>query len=174
MFLCRNALVLLAFLIVASICLFQFKSFCIVTPRYFAVLASSSVLLCILYENWTGSCLEVMWRTWHCWEWNSISQSFSHCWSLSKSSWMSQASDSVSIVLYKMQSSANNLAVDLGDMYSGRSFMNKRNSRCPRTLPWGTPDWTGADDEVTPSRRTCCDLFPRKLLIQLWRLPLIP
>ena len=45
--------------------------------------------------------------------------------------------------------------------------MNKRNSRGPRTLPWGTSDWTGADDEVTPSRRTCFDLFPGKLLIQL-------
>ena len=29
------------------------------------------------------------------------------------------------LVLYKMQSSANNLAVDLSNMYSGRSFMNK-------------------------------------------------
>ena len=60
MFLCRNALVLLAFLVVASICLFQFKSFCIVTSRYFAVLASSSVWLWILYRNLTGFRLEVM------------------------------------------------------------------------------------------------------------------
>ena len=44
-------------------CLFQFKSFCIVTPRYFAVLASSSVWLCILYKNLTGFRLEVMLRT---------------------------------------------------------------------------------------------------------------
>ena len=60
MFLCRNALVLLAFLVVASICLFQFKSFCIVTLRYFAVLAYSSVWLCILYKNWICFHLEVM------------------------------------------------------------------------------------------------------------------
>ena len=54
---------LLAFLVVATICLFKFKSFYIVTPRYFAVLATSSVWLCILYENLTGFCLEVMCRT---------------------------------------------------------------------------------------------------------------
>ena len=51
---------LLAFFVVASICLFQFKSFYIVTPRYFAVLADSSVWLCILYENLTGFRFEVM------------------------------------------------------------------------------------------------------------------
>ena len=60
-FLFRNALVLLAFfLAVASICLFQCRSFGKVTPRYFAVLASSSVWLCILYGYLTGLHLEVM------------------------------------------------------------------------------------------------------------------
>ena len=31
---------------------------------------------------------------------------------------------------------ANNMAVDPGDMYSSRSFINRRKSRGPRTLPW--------------------------------------
>ena len=32
------------------------------------------------------------------------------------------------MVLYRMQSSANNLAVDPGDMYSGKSSINRRKS----------------------------------------------
>ena len=74
------------------------------------------------------------------------------------------------LFLYSMQSSANNLAVESGDMYSGRSFINRRKSRGPNTLPCGTPDWTEAEVEVVVSSRTCCDLFLRKLLIHLCRL----
>ena len=55
----------------------------------------------------------------------------------------------LSTVLYSIQSSANNLAVDSGDMYSGRSLINRRKSRGSTTLSWDTPDWTGADVEVT-------------------------
>jgi hypothetical protein len=35
-----------------------------------------------------------------------------------------------------------------------RSFMNNKNNRGPRTLPWGTPDVTGFEDEVEPSMIT--------------------
>ena len=45
-----------------------------------------------------------------------------------------------------MQSSANSLAVEPGDMYSGSSFMNSRNSRGPKALPCGTPDRSSSPD----------------------------
>ena len=48
------------------------------------------------------------------------------------------------ILLYKMQSSAKSLTVDPVEMTSGKSLMKSRNSG-PSTLPWGTPDWTGAE-----------------------------
>ena len=36
----------------------------------------------------------------------------------------------------------------------------------PRTVPWGTPDNTGALSEVAPSRTTLWDLEERKSVIQ--------
>ena len=132
-------------------CWFQLRLFCRVHSMYLALLASSSVWPWMVYEDVCGCRLPVIWKTWHFWGWKSMSQSFSHCWSLSKFCWRLRASVSVSMVLYRMQSSANNLAVDSGDMYSGKSLINRTNrrkSRRPNTLPWRTPDWTGADAEV--------------------------
>jgi hypothetical protein len=40
-----------------------------------------------------------------------------------------------------------------------------RNNNGPRTLPWGTPEWTGAVVDFTPSTRTCCVQPSRKLAI---------
>ena len=65
------------------------------------------------------------------------------------------------MVVYNTQSAANNLAVESGDMYSGRG-----KSKGPSTLPYGTPDCTEADDEAAPSSRTCCDLSPTVLCFQ--------
>jgi hypothetical protein len=48
------------------------------------------------------------------------------------------------------------------EYYGIRGHMN------PSTLPWGTPDWTGAEVDVAPSNTTCCCLFSRKSLIQLF------
>ena len=52
------------------------------------------------------------------------------------------------ILLYKTQSSAKSLTVDPVEMTSGKSLMKSRNNRGPSTLPWGTPDWTGAEADV--------------------------
>ena len=38
----------------------------------------------------------------------------------------------------------------------GRSLMNARNSKGPRTLPCGTPKVTGVVSEQEPSSTTCC------------------
>ena len=46
------------------------------------------------------------------------------------------------------------------------SFMNDKNSKGPRTVPWGTPDITGAHLDVEPSTTTRCDRFVRKFSIQ--------
>ena len=58
--------------------------------------------------------------------------------------------------LYNMQSCANNLAVESGDVYFGRSLINRRQSRgweWGNTLPCGTPDWTETEVDVAPSSR---------------------
>jgi hypothetical protein len=52
----------------------------------------------------------------------------------------------------KKQSSANNLAVLFTLL--GRSLMCIKNSSVPRTVPWGTPEVTGAVSDATPSTIT--------------------
>ena len=44
----------------------------------------------------------------------------------------------------------------------------------PKTVPWGTPEVTGAGLDLWPSTNTCCVLLARKLLIHWSRLPRIP
>jgi hypothetical protein len=58
---------------------------------------------------------------------------------------------SVDMVLYRRQSSADNLAFDL--TLEGRSLLKARNSG-PRTIPLGTPDVTGEVGEKWPSTIT--------------------
>jgi hypothetical protein len=59
-------------------------------------------------------------------------------------------------------------------MTSSKSLMKSRNNSGPSTLSWGTPDWTGAEVGVAHSNKTCCCLFSRKSLIQLFMWPRIP
>jgi hypothetical protein len=58
----------------------------------------------------------------------------------------------VLILLYRRQSSANGLVVDLTD--DGKSWIKSRNNRGKRTVPWGTPDETVLADNVWPSSTT--------------------
>ena len=44
----------------------------------------------------------------------------------------------------------------------GRSLMNARNSKGPRTLPCGTSEVTGVVSEQEPSSTTCCVLPDKK------------
>ena len=72
-----------------------------------------------------------------------------------------------------MQSSANSLIVLL-HIWSGKSLMYTRNNRGPRTVPCGTPEDTGIEEEQTPFRTTCWDLFSKNWPIHWCTLPWIP
>ena len=52
------------------------------------------------------------------------------------------------ILLYQTQSSAKSITVDPVEMTSGKSLMKSRNNSGSSTLPWGTPDWIGAEVDV--------------------------
>ena len=85
-----------------------------------------------------------------------MSQSASHFCQLSKFPWSCMASAALLMYMYKTQSSAKCRTAELSDTMSGRTLMKSKNTNGPRTLPWGTPDLTGAVMEVTPSSNTCC------------------
>ena len=137
---------------------FHFRLLWIWIPRYFAESTTSRVWPCIVYGCVITVLLFVIFRTWHFlgWRWNSMSQSASHFCKLFKSSWSCMASAALLMSLYRAQSSAKSRTAEPSDTASGRSLMKSRNRNGPRTLPWGTPDWTGAVLEVTPSSNTCC------------------
>ena len=65
--------------------------------------------------------------------------------------------------LYIKQSSAKSLTLE--DTIDGRSFMCKRKSIGPKTVPCGTPESTSTRPEDTPSTTTHCLRFFRKLEI---------
>ena len=73
---------------------------------------------------------------------------------------------------YNKQSSAKNLTDDL--TASGRSFMWKRNSMGPSTVPCGTPESTVICWDDAPSNVTLIFLFVRKFISHLCTGPLIP
>ena len=100
--------------------------------------------------------LFVIFRTWHFLGWNSMSQSASHFCKLFKSSWSCMAFAALLMSLYRAQSSAKSRTAEPSDTASVRSMMKSRNNYGPRTLPCGTPDWTGAVLEVTPSSYSYC------------------
>ena len=63
------------------------------------------------------------------------------------------------------RSSANSLALAITQ--SGKSLINSRNKRGPRTVPCGTPLTTGALSETAPSTMTCWLLSDKKDSIHL-------
>ena len=54
------------------------------------------------------------------------------------------------------------------------SFMYRENDKGPRTVPWGTPDKTGAQSDFTPFTTTRWCLKQRKVSIHFNVLPPIP
>ena len=46
-------------------------------------------------------------------------------------------------------------------MPSCKSFMNKTKSKGPKMDPWGTPDRTGFEEDLTPSNTTLCSRSQR-------------
>ena len=65
-------------------------------------------------------------------------------------------SSSVLIVRYRRLSSANSLILVPSVRFLLMSFMYVRNRRGPRTVPWGTPERTGAGEDLAPSTSTVC------------------
>ena len=101
--------------------------------------------------------LEVKWsvpNTWHLEALNFICHSDAQFTNLSRSfcNWLQSSVQS--IPRYKRLSSANKRY--LGLMSSPMSFMYSRNIKGPKTVPWGTPDFTWDFPDVSPSTATHC------------------
>ena len=125
-FLHKKPNMLFPFLMVWSMCLFHDILDCISTPRY---PVEYSV---IDFENSGILDLEIL-SVLHLSGWKAMSHFFSHSVSLFRSSCRISASLSFLILLYSMQSSANNRGLDWTQ--SGRSFMKRRNYNGPKTVP---------------------------------------
>ena len=89
--------------------------------------------------------------------WNCMPHCCSHCASLSKSFCSVSQSEKFLIGLYRIQSSAKSRVCD--DTAAGKSLINVRKRRCPRTDPWGTPLTTGSlldDSHQEQPAAFCC------------------
>ena len=71
------------------------------------------------------------------------------------------------MVLYRIQSSANNLVFEATD--SGRSFIKMRKSRGPSTDPCGTPLTTGSWLEISPSNNIPVDFYYLEMMLPISR-----
>ena len=78
MYLQRNPSVLLAFVVMLFIWLSHLRSYCIETPRYFALSACSSWCPCRVYVCFTGVLFRVMDSTLHLSGWKAIFHLCSH------------------------------------------------------------------------------------------------
>ena len=47
-------------------------------------------------------------------------------------------------------------------MPSCKSFINRTNSKGPKMDPWGTPDRTDFEEDLTPSNTTLCSRSQRE------------
>ena len=148
----RNARVLLAFLQTLSTWVLHDRLLVMLIPRYLAQLVLLRISLWMVYVNGMQLLLLVIVMTSHLLGLKSISQSCSHCCSLSKSACKASASEVSWIVRYIRQSSAKSLVVE--DAIPGRSLIKTKKSRGPRTVPWGTPDVTNEVLEDCPSIKT--------------------
>ena len=82
-----------------------------------------------------------------------------------RSSWGTLQSWTLAICLYITQSSANRRTVD--DVCSAKSLMKIIKGSGPNTEPCGTPDFTAAASDVSPSTSTLCVRPSKNDLIQL-------
>ena len=102
----------------------------------------------------------------------SICHIVAHWWSVSRSLLRLMWSCGVSISLYTILSSAKSRILEWTP--SGMSLIYNRKNIGHRTIPCGTPDNTAAGLEAWPLTTTCWLRFPRKTLIQLLVLLVIP
>ena len=70
------------------------------------------------------------------------------------------------------ESSANSLTWDI--TWSGKSFMWHRNSKAPSRVHCGTPEMTGTSCDSMPSNTILIWRHVKKLVIQAWRVLLMP
>ena len=78
------------------------------------------------------------------------------------------------MTLYTRASSAKSLTEVPESTTDGMSFIYRRNSNGPNTVPCGTPDVTGEYSDFVPSHTTSWRRFVRKDSIQRRTLPCIP
>ena len=90
---------------------------------------------------------------------NCIPQVLLHWVSLSRSCCSMWQSACILTSRHRRQSSANRRIDE--DVSAVMSLMKMRKSRGPSTVPWGTPDITGASLEVNPSTTTLWFLHDR-------------
>ena len=124
-----------AFVVTFCICWFQFRSWPISSPRYFAWSTASKTWPCRTYWVWRGLRARVICRTWHLLGLKCIYHvfHFSRFWRSCCRVWESSL---LVTVKYTAVSSAKSLTCEF--MFSGRSFMFRRNKIGRRTEPWGT------------------------------------
>ena len=103
--------------------------------------------------------------------WNVIPHFLAQEPNRSISLWSFIVSSSSLISRQQTQSSAKSLISD--SISDEMSFMYRENNKGPRTVPWGTPDKTGAQSDFTPFTTTRC-LKQRKESIHFNVLPPIP
>ena len=146
--------VVLAFVVMFWICVFQLRSWLIFRPKYLAWSTASGTWP--YRTNWCliGVRARVICSTWHLLGLDSISQYFSQISSLWRSFWRVWQSALLFIVKYTALSSANSLVSEW--MFSGRSLIYKRNKINPKTEPWGPPMWPGFWTDFPPSKATHC------------------
>ena len=150
----------------------QDKVLSMVTSRYFALSVRRSIRTWIVYSESTTFRLLVMRMTPHLSVLNFTCQSWSHCCKLSSSSWSALTSAEELIRLYRRQSSAKRPVLDFTQY--GRSLTYKTNGSGPMTVPWGTPDITGAAEDAVPSKTTCWILLSKNLFTHSKMLPQAP
>ena len=73
---------------------------------------------------------------------------------------------------YMRQSSANNLTWEVTTL--GKSLICIKNSRGPKTVPWGTPEITFEGRDLEPSTTTICSLVFKKAAVQSNKGPCMP
>ena len=151
-------------------CVFHLKSLVIVTPRYLMLSTFSRLVPSKVYEaqifliRFLVSCIIL-----HLTGWNLIPHFLAQEPNRSISLWSFIVSFSSLISRQQTQSSAKSLISD--SISDEMSFMYRENNKGPRTVPWGTPDKTGAQSDFTPFTTTRCCLKQRKESIHFNVLP---
>ena len=159
-FLRMNPKVRFAFMVTYCICWFQVRSWPISSPRYFAWSTGSKTWPRRTKWVWRGFRARVICRTWHLLGLKCLLPLFNFLKVLLQGLGIIFAGDGQVSV-----SSSKSLTCEL--MFSGRSFMYRRNKIGLRTEPWGTPEVTRTSDDFCPSKATHCERPNKNALMQL-------